>query len=113
MMCMAACLFVFSLGSLLVKRDSGSFEPTTGSCAANRPAPITKAASPRAMSIRGFFTFYLHSKDLLHKLNVFFGVPAFLIPGGPRILTGPTPCGRLSFFEDDGSSLLTFSSHQE
>ena len=29
-MCMAACLLVFSLGSLLVKRDSGSFDPTTG-----------------------------------------------------------------------------------
>src|SRR5262245_46037441 len=57
MMCIAACLLVFSLASLLVKRDSGSFEPTTGSCAASRPAPNTKTASPRVTSKRGFLIF--------------------------------------------------------
>src|SRR5262249_55008181 len=62
MMCIAACLLVFSLGSLLVKRDSGSLDPTTGSCAIKRLAPITKALSPSAISVRGFFTFVSPSK---------------------------------------------------
>src|SRR5262249_42168866 len=55
MICMAACLLVFSLGSLLVKRDSGSRDPTTGSWAANRPTPIMKAAGARAITNRRFF----------------------------------------------------------
>src|SRR5262249_1619363 len=55
MICMAACLLVCSLGSLLVKRDSGSRDPTTGSWAASRLTPIMKAAGARAITIRRFF----------------------------------------------------------
>ena len=77
MICMADCLLVFSLGSLLVKRDSGSFEPTTGSCAASRLAPITKATIPRAMSKRGFFTFVSPFERKIESPEIItFGVQA-------------------------------------
>src|SRR5262249_36245153 len=65
MICMAACLLVCSLGSLLVKRDSGSRDPTTGSWAASRPTPIMKAAGARAITIRRFFIDVPPSKYLV------------------------------------------------
>src|SRR6185436_17835093 len=55
MMCIAACLLVLSLGSLLVNRDSGSFDPTTGSCAFNNRAAEMIKDKAIAMDVNCFF----------------------------------------------------------
>src|SRR5262249_44049496 len=54
-MCSAACLFRLSTGSLSLNSDSGSFTPTTGSCACSaKPAGHTATSEATRTNVRIF-----------------------------------------------------------